>query len=49
MHRETALSNGVVTGHVTDETGLRGAWREYVRLMTNPNEQALDVERTAVR
>ncbi|MCX2933742.1 aromatic ring-hydroxylating dioxygenase subunit alpha [Mycobacterium sp. CVI_P3] len=34
MRREEQLENGTRRAHVTDETGMRGMWREYLRLMS---------------
>ena len=33
MCREERLDNGMRRAHVTDETGMRGMWREYLKLM----------------
>jgi phenylpropionate dioxygenase-like ring-hydroxylating dioxygenase large terminal subunit len=33
MHREERCENGSVRAHVTDETAMRGMWREYLKLM----------------
>lgn len=33
MQREERLDNGSLRAHVTDETGMRGMWREYLKLM----------------
>ncbi len=33
MHREERCANGSRRAHVTDETGMRGMWREYLKLM----------------
>jgi len=33
MRREEQCDNGTLRAHVTDETGMRGMWREYLKLM----------------
>jgi phenylpropionate dioxygenase-like ring-hydroxylating dioxygenase large terminal subunit len=33
LHREQADEHGVVFSHVTDETGIRSMWRNYLKLM----------------
>jgi fatty-acyl-CoA synthase len=34
MHREHVDDSGAVYSHATDETGIRGMWRHYLRRMT---------------
>jgi fatty-acyl-CoA synthase len=34
MHRERMDGEGVLTSHVTDETGMRGMWRQYLEYVT---------------
>lgn len=33
MHREERCDNGSLRAHVTDETAMRGMWRDYVKFM----------------
>ncbi len=33
ISREEHCANGALRGHVTDETAMRGMWREYLKLM----------------
>jgi len=39
IHREQLRDNGVIFSHITDETAIRGMWREYIRLMTKAPPQ----------
>jgi len=34
LHRERPADDGTVVSHVTDETGMRGMWRQYLEYVT---------------
>jgi phenylpropionate dioxygenase-like ring-hydroxylating dioxygenase large terminal subunit len=40
LHRETTDEHGAVVSHVTDETGIRDMWRNYLRYMAEAEAPA---------
>jgi phenylpropionate dioxygenase-like ring-hydroxylating dioxygenase large terminal subunit len=34
LHREQSVADGSIVSHVTDETGIRGMWRQYLKYVS---------------